>query len=90
MGKHGGAPKGIGEMNEPTEPWSLTFLRKEWQEKLAAHRRFQSDQTEMRAITAERRYVFAWRRWKQRFMHASRPYAVKDKDPAIGWKKWKP
>lgn len=74
---HGGA--------RPMMPTTLQLLRSQWIQAIALWQLHEDAQTLYAAINSERRYVFAWRRWRHLSCHGRPKTCVKSKDPAIGW-----
>lgn len=66
-------------------PTTLQLLRANWIQHITLWMKFDDPQTLYAAIAAERRYVFAWRRWRHLSCHGRAKVCVKSKDRAIGW-----
>lgn len=66
-------------------PSTLQILKTKWIDAIALWRRIESPETLYRAIDAERKYVFAWRRNHHLSIYGRPLMAVKHADSAIGW-----
>lgn len=66
-------------------PTALQLLRAKWIQAIALWMLHEDATTLYRAIDAERKYVFAWRRHRHMSIYGKAKVAVKHKDPAVGW-----